>query len=72
MWSPGGCFRFDMSGEPVQNSLPTLALDFRFVFGLHLKSLPHKDSIGGVGELNPDVPTSPSLYSISSWGTIRV
>jgi hypothetical protein len=57
MWSPGGCLRFNMSGELVQDSLPTLALDFRFVFGLRLKSLPYKDSVGDVGELNLNVPT---------------
>ena len=34
-----------------------MALDFRFVFGLRLKSLPYKDSVGGVDELNLNVPT---------------
>lgn len=71
----GVCLRFNMSGELVQDRLPTLALHFWFVFGLRLKSLPYEDSVGGVGELNLDVPTvtarrptSASLDSASlSW-----
>lgn len=46
----------DMSGEVVQDGLPTSALDLRFVFRLGLKNLPYKHSAGSFGELYPDFP----------------
>ena len=54
-----------MPGEPVQDGLPTLALNLRFVFGLGLKCLLYKDTGVGMAELNPQ-PSDHLLTDIRS------